>query len=227
MESEESVVCRKLAERDVDATAEVLARAFADNPAYAWMHPRARTRALDLRAFFHRNLRWHLALDLTWVATRGAGIVGTATLEPPGGVRRSTREEIRHWLIPTVRHQGLRTFVRTAAAASEFARHYRGLARGERYYHLHAVAVAPEAQGQGVGSLLVATALRELDRLSARDPAPAVVSTQLARNLVLYERAGFILRGEHQMGNRWGSRGYRTWFMTRDGGARLESSSTI
>lgn len=222
VEREEPVVCRKLGARDVDPTAEVLARAFAENPAYAWMHPRTRTRAADLRAFFQRNLRWHLALDLTWVAARGPRIVGTATLEPPGGVRASTREEIRHWLIPTVRHQGVRTFLRTAAAASEFARHYRGLARGERYYHLHAVAVAPEAQGQGVGSALVATALRELDRLSARDPAPAVVSTQLARNLVLYERVGFILRGEHQMGNRWGSRGFRTWFMTRDPPAGAE-----
>ena len=65
------VVIRKLTNADVYATAEVLADAFADNPAYVWMHPRAAKRARDLRALFERNLRWHLPLDLTWVATRG------------------------------------------------------------------------------------------------------------------------------------------------------------
>jgi hypothetical protein len=54
------IVVRKLIDADVHATAEVLASAFADNPAYGWMHPRAATRAQALRAFFERNLRWHL-----------------------------------------------------------------------------------------------------------------------------------------------------------------------
>src|SRR5689334_20446662 len=100
--TEGEIVCRKLTESDVNDTAKVLATAFADNPAYAWMHPRAATRAGDLRAFFERNLRWHLPLDLTWVASRGSVIVGTSTLEPPGGVRSGLRQAIAHWLVPTV-----------------------------------------------------------------------------------------------------------------------------
>jgi len=80
---------------------------------------------------------------------------------------------------------------------------------------LHAVAVAPEVQGRGVGTKLVATTLRELEHLWARDAAPAVVSTQRERNLPLYERAGFTLTGDRPMGVGWGSPGYRTWFMVR------------
>lgn len=216
MTDQSNIVIRKLANADVQPTAQVLADAFADNHAYAWMHPRAATRARDLRAFFERNLRWHLPLDLTWVATRGAQIVGTSTLEPPGGVPSGLRKDIAHWLIPTVRDQGLRTFLRTAAAGREFGERYRALVKGTRYYHVHAVAVAPDFQGKGVGSQLVAAALEECERLRARDAAPVVLSTQRERNLRLYQRAGFVLEQEHQMGVRWGSRGFRTWFMVRE-----------
>lgn len=214
---ESDILIRKLTNADVLATAEVLADAFADNFAYGWMHPRAATRARDLRAFFQRNLRWHLPLDLTWVAARGPHIVGTSTLEPPGGVQSGVREAIAHWLVPTVRDQGLRTFLRTAAAGREFGERYRALIKGTRYYHLHAVAVAPGFQGKGVGSRLVAATLQECDRLLARDSAPVVLSTQRERNLPFYERAGFVLEEDHQMGVRGGSRGYRTWFMVREG----------
>jgi GNAT superfamily N-acetyltransferase len=218
--TQDEIVCRKLIEGDVHATADVLASAFADNPAYVWMHPRTAMRARDLRAFFERNLRWHLPLDLTWVGCHGRRIVGTSTLEPPGGVRSGAREAVAHWLLPTVRNQGLYTFLRTAAADAEFRERYRALTQSTRYYHVHAVAVAPEFQGQGVGTRLVATTLRELERLSARDSAPAVVSTQRERNLPFYLRAGFTLKEDHQMGVRWGSRGYRTWFMVRAGTER-------
>ena len=216
MTDEGDIVIRKLTGVDVPATAGVLAKAFADNFAYAWMHPRAATRASDLRAFFERNLRWHLPLDLTWVATRGPQIVGTSTLEPPGGVQSGAREAIAHWLVPTVRDQGLRTFLRTAAAGREFAERYRALIKGTRYYHLHAVAVAPEFQGHGVGSRLVAATLQECERLLASDSAPVVLSTQRERNLPFYQRAGFVLQEDRQMGLRWGSRGFRTWFMIRE-----------
>ncbi len=216
MTHEGEIVLRKLTSADVRATAEVLADAFADNLAYAWMHPRTATRASDLRAFFERNLRWHLPLDLTWVASCGRQIVGTSTLEPPGGVRSGTREAIAHWLVPTVRDQGLRTFLRTAAAGREFGERYRALVKGTRYYHLHAVAVAPAFQGNGVGSKLVAATLQECERLVAHDSAPVVLSTQRERNLPLYQRAGFVLEEDHQMGVRWGSRGFRSWFMMRE-----------
>jgi GNAT superfamily N-acetyltransferase len=213
---EGDIVIRKLTTADVHATAEVLADAFADNPAYGWMHPRAAARVSDLRAFFERNLRWHSPLDLTWVATRGSRIVGTSTLEPPGGVRSGVQEAIAHWLVPTVRDQGLRTFLRTAAAGREFGGRYRALIKETRYYHLHAIAVAPAFQGNGIGSRLVAATLLECDRLLARDSAPVVLSTQRERNLPFYQRAGFVLKADHQMGVRWGSRGFRTWFMIRE-----------
>jgi len=212
----EAVEVRKLREGDVVPTSAVLAEAFTDNPAYAWMHPRAATRPRDLRAFFERNLQWHLPLELTWVALREGEVVGTSTLEPPGGVPSGLRRAVAHWLVPTVREQGLRTFLRTAAADRDFRTRYLALTKGRLYYHLHAVAVAPAAHGQGIGTSLVDVALKELERRSLVDGAPAVVSTQRERNLPLYLRAGFVLVGDQQMGVRWNDRGYRTWFMIRE-----------
>lgn len=215
----DDVLVRKLTAHDVSATAEVLASAFADNPAYAWMHPRRARRADDLRAFFERNLRWHLPLELTWVAERRGEILGTSTLEPPGGVPSDLASAVRHWLVPTVRAQGLRTFLRTASADREFRDQYRALTGGRPYYHLHAVAVAPSGQGHGIGTRLVALALSEYERRSSSDRAPCVVSTQRERNLPLYARAGFVLDGDRRMGVRWNSAGYRTWLMLREASA--------
>lgn len=209
-------ICRKLTDADVPATAEVLSRAFADNPCYAWMHPRAASRARDMDAFFRRNLLWHRRVDMTWVACEEGRVVGTSTLEPPNGVPGSLPEAIAHWLVPTVRHQGLATFARTFAADREFGERYRALTRGRPYYHLHAVAVSPQLHGKGVGTLLVAEALRAYERRSAADGRPIVVSTQRERNLPLYQRFGFVLREDHTMGVRRGVPGFRTWFMLRE-----------
>jgi GNAT superfamily N-acetyltransferase len=114
-----------------------------------------------------------------------------------------------------VRDQGLRTLLRTAAAGREFGERYRALIDGTQYYHIHAVAVAPHFQGNGVGSRLLAATLQECERLLVRDSAPVVLSTQRERNLSLYQRAGFVLKADHQMGVRWGSRGFRTWCLLR------------
>ncbi|MFO0683435.1 MAG: GNAT family N-acetyltransferase [Sandaracinus sp.] len=210
------VLCRKLTDADVEETAAVLAAAFADNPCYAWMHPRVAHRPADLRAFFVRNLRWHRPLDLTWVATHEGRVVGTSTLEPPGGVPGTLSAAARHWLLPTVRRQGLRTFVRTFEADREFRERYLALTGGRPYYHLHAVAVAPDLQGRGAGTMLVDVAMREYEARSRSDGRPIAVSTQRERNLPLYERVGFARRGDQQMGTRRGDAGFRTWFLLRE-----------
>ncbi len=211
-----SFVVRKITDADVSETAEVLSRAFADNPCYAWMHPRSATRARDLEAFFRRNLKWHRRVDATWVALDGGRVVGTSTLEPPNGVPGSLPEAVAHWLVPTVRDQGVRTFARTLAADRAFRDRYRALTGGRLYYHLHAVAVSPEVQGRGAGGRLVNAAMGEYERCSETDRLPVVVSTQRERNLPLYARFGFVDRGDWQMGRRRSDPGFHTWFMLRE-----------
>lgn len=206
---------RRLLPDDVPQTAGLLTAAFADNPCYAWMHPRARTRERDLRAFFERNLWWHAPLDLTWVTAAAGRIVGTITLEPPGGVPARLHCAVTHWLLPTARHQGFAIVRRIVAADLEFKRHYRAVAAASRYWHVHAVAVHPNWQGRGVGSRMLDGVMIELDRLLRGAPAPVVLSTQRERNLPLYRRAGFDLVCTRTMGRMRGEPGYESWFMRR------------
>jgi GNAT superfamily N-acetyltransferase len=201
---------RILKPSDLHATAAVLAAAFHDNPTYCFMHPRLPTRAHDLSCFFLRNLSWRMQLNLTWVACDADGqVVGTATLEPPGGVPHSTTQLLRHWVLPTLRGQGARTVARIAQTDASFGRRYRALSGGLPYWHVHAVAVDPNVQGRGVGSALLSHVLAQLERLRGSRPAPVLLSTQRERNLALYRKFGFLLRDEVEF------LGYRSWFMQR------------
>ena len=202
---------RQLVPRDVPAVAELLVRAFADNPCYAWMHPRERSRTRDLRTFFERNLWWHLPLGMTWVEERAARVLGTLTLEPPGGVQHGIRRMLTHWILPTLRDQGPRTAQRIAAADRAFRSRYLAITGGRAYWHVHAVAVDPAHQGSGVGTSLLLQGMRELARLRIDCSVPVVLSTQRERNLPLYRRAGFEVLDEHQMGG--ANESFTSWFM--------------
>jgi GNAT superfamily N-acetyltransferase len=209
--AESARTVRKLAAQEHADTAALLAAAFADNPCYAFMHPREERRARDLDAFFRRNLAWHEPLDLTWAVAEAGRPLATATLEPPGGVPFQARRALSIWLWPTLREQGFGTLQRILRADGEFQRQYREIARGD-YWHVHAVAVAPDAQGRGVGSQLMTALLRELASLRAARPAPVLLSTQRAINVQFYGRFGFELVAEQDMGRGAGP-GFHSWFM--------------
>ena len=203
--------CRRLTAHDVPSTAALLARAFLDNPCYMWMHPREGSRPADLRAFFERNLLWHLSLDLTWVALRGDRVAGTFTLEPPGGVKYGIARMLTHWVLPTLRQQGPMTVRRIAQADAAFRTRYRAFTEGRDYWHVHAVAVDPDYQGKGVGASMLTHCMRELASLRSHATAPVVLSTQREKNLPFYRRAGFELVNRQEMGST--GRRFVTWFM--------------
>lgn len=201
----------KLTSADIAQTARVLSDAFADNPAYAFMHPRAAKRATDLTAFFERNLSWHAPLDLTWIARAASGeVLGTVTLEPPQGLQRPLREGLSHWAWPTLREQGLHAWTRIMRADAEFTRHSSTTAGGVPYFHVHALAVAPSFQGRGVGVCLMRELLRSLPPQTA---TPVVLSTQRERNVHFYEQFGFVMAQRVRMGRTMTSHGFDSWFM--------------
>jgi GNAT superfamily N-acetyltransferase len=72
---------------------------------------------------------------------------------------------------------------------------------------LSMVAVAPEAQGRGQGSALLAALLAKWD---ACDGGSLELGTQRAQNVPFYQRAGFALTAE------WDGGGYTNWTMRRE-----------
>jgi predicted N-acetyltransferase YhbS len=200
---------------EIASTARLLAQAFHDNPCYAFMHPRVAARQADLEAFFERNLRWREPLRLTFVARDAHGeVVGTGTLEPPGGgVPRSAGKVFAHWVWPTIRHQGLHTFMRSVAAERAFQQQQRLVAGQPEYWYVHAVAVRPDMQGRALGSAIMRRLLDELRARDAAATAPVVLATQREANLSFYARLGFRLRHTARLGRTVRSAGFISWFM--------------
>jgi ribosomal protein S18 acetylase RimI-like enzyme len=215
----------KLVVSDIEATAGVLARAFSDNACYAFIHGRAPDRARSLRGFFRRNLDWHRPLELTWVARSAAGeVLGTFTLEPPRGVPSTLLRALRHWAVPTYLEEGFETLRRLVLSDEEFKAQYTSMCAGRGYWHVHAVAVAPEHQGRGIGHAMLRTALEALEHLTCARPAAVVLSTQREKNLPFYRAHGFELCHEATLGQARGEPGYRSWFMRHPALSRQASS---
>jgi ribosomal protein S18 acetylase RimI-like enzyme len=173
---------RALARGEDGLIAAILDAAFADDPVTRWtlgIGPRGRAgvfaalaRALYLRAGFGRVT---------------AGGEGGALWLPPGASRGV--DSLTSFMISAriLAAGGLGAISRAFAAdamVSEWTPE-------EPHYYLFAIAVRPDAQGQGWGRALMADTLARCDA----DGAPAYLECSKAENLPFYERFGFRERG--------------------------------
>lgn len=193
---------RRATAEDVPAIAAALARAFHDDPVFAWACPSARRRPAFGERFFARRLRQLLALDEVWTTEDRAG---AALWAPPGHGRMSLRETLE--LLPAVwagRRPERLPLVLTGLERAE--------ARTPSQPHvlLAVLGTDPAAQGRGVGSALLAPVLRECDQ----DGVPAFLKSSKERNIAFYARHGFRVTSELTL-----PRGPRVWFMWREPGS--------
>jgi GNAT superfamily N-acetyltransferase len=168
---------------DVQRLRSVLAEAFFDDPMFGWLMPDAAKRPARLRRYFGIELR-HLALarGRVWTTRERSG---AALILPPGAWRVPLRATLL---------EGGAFGVHLARAARVGAsmewRHGRDV-RGQHYY-VRDVGVLPEAQGKGLGSLLLGPTLESCDR----EGLPAYLEASSERSAALYERLGFRHTGE-------------------------------
>ena len=78
------------------------------------------------------------------------------------------------------------------------------------HWYLAMMGVIPERQGRGLGTALIAPALRDLDG----DGAPAYLEASSPRSRELYLRNGFVVTGEFELP----SGGPPLWQMWREPG---------
>lgn len=167
---------------DHEAAAEVLALAFADDPAWAHLIPDGGIRAERLLTFFtaeignlvpeHREL---------WVTDDGGGV---ALWARPGRWRVPLGRTLRP--LPRL----VEVFgCRLALATWTELRLERQHPRSPKHWYLHYLAVEPQRQGRGLGAALLAPMLDLCDR----ERTPAYLEASTERNRALYERHGFAL----------------------------------
>lgn len=179
---------------DVPALAEALARAFHDDPITFFAHPRSASRHRRSRFFFAGRLRTLIPHEMSYC---DAGRRAAALWAPPDAWEPPPVEQVRM----------LRLVNRRAPWLAAGFHRMEKLHPREPHYYLSTLGVSPEAQGQGVGSNLLAPMLERCDT----EGVPAYLESSKERNIAFYARHGFRVTEETRF-----PRGPRVWLMWRD-----------
>jgi GNAT superfamily N-acetyltransferase len=178
---------------ELEAAAEALALAFADDPCWAHLLPEHETRAEKLLAYFTSEIESLVPeYRQVWVTEDGGG---AAIWAPPG-----------RWRVPmglTLREAGrmLRVFRRRLPLALRALVRLEGHhPKSPDHWYLHYLGVEPRRQGRGLGGALLRPVLGACDS----EGIPAHLEASTDRNRRLYERHGFALTEVFDMPGRGG-----------------------
>ncbi len=177
------VVVRHANRGDIPQMAEVLSRAFLDDPYFAFLAADAPERRQRMREGWRGILR-HGSARLSETYTTD-DVDGVAIWLPPGHRGPSVIDSLR--LMPAMSRlagwRRLRIIASAMDALEERHRHH----MSTDHFYLSALGVSRDRQGQGIGTALMRPVLEVCDR----DGTPAYLETATARNVLLYERLGF------------------------------------
>lgn len=170
--------------RDAAETAQMLARAFHDDPVFGWIFPAVGSRHRRLGRFFTTELRHdslrHGAVEVACVDGR---VAGAAVWFPPG-----TWSGTEVFALPGY----LRACGRRLAVASRYQSvAVRAHPREQPHWYLAVIGVHPPLQGNGIGAALLRSRLRRCDE----DGLPAYLESSNRDNVPLYQHLGFRLTG--------------------------------
>ena len=195
-----TVGARPVAGGERDAVAAMLARTFADDPAFSWIYPDPEDRARRLPRLFRLFLQTDQSAGMT-LATEGGE---AATLWRAPGRARSTRLEMLRQALPLWRALGPNAR-RAFAVGDAIEAHM----PAQPFWYLHVAGCDPVHQGRGLGG---ATVRAGLSRAAGR--LPCYLETATEANLGLYARLGFAVTGEWRVPRG----GPRFWSMLRPAG---------
>jgi ribosomal protein S18 acetylase RimI-like enzyme len=171
---------------DIEAAAELLARAFQDDPGALIVEPDPTLREHATRTLFAPVVRQAAPLGRVLVAVAADGpIVGIATFVPPGHETDSDEEMIAAGLLEAV------------AAVPEAAARMGPMVGYLEDQHARAIdgpharlgffGVEPERQGSGIGSRLIAAGHATIDAHGER----CYLETFTTKDVAFYEKRGY------------------------------------
>ena len=174
---------------DVPAVSRMLARAFAQDPTTVWFFPGVRRRQRRLERFYAIEVLTLLDAGEGWVTEdrEAAALwlpVGRPPERPPG--RAHLGRQLR-WNLAAAWLLGRRLPRAAATMIRVQQRHPR-----EPHWYLACLGTAPERQGRGLGSAVLAPVLERCDRTGT----PAVLDTATAEDVRFYQRRGFEVTAE-------------------------------
>lgn len=189
---------RKATRSDSRALAEMLSRAFFDDPVIDWVFRDESRREREARRYFAGRLRVLLAQDECYTTADHAGAALWARPD-------EWRDPLLVALWQTVKFGpaiGRRAMQVLRGLRAVEARH-----PAQPHWYLAVLGTEPERQGEGTGSALIQPVLHECDRLEV----PAYLETARERNVDFYTRHGFRVTDELRLPD-----GPLVWLMWRD-----------
>ena len=182
------VKIRPASAADAPVLDHVLADAFFDDPLNDWLLPDKKRRNAALQKGMGHVMR-EVYLPNGGVLTTDQ-LDGVALWAKPGDEKPSAFQQLRGF--PTF----FATFRRRLPRAMKAFDTLEKRRPHEPHWFLDVLAVRPDRQGQGLGSALVNAGLAEADRAHA----PAFLATSNPRNVPLYQRLGFVVHEELDIG---------------------------
>jgi GNAT superfamily N-acetyltransferase len=161
----------------------MLARAFHDDPQFAWLMPAEVSRAARLRRFFGTLLRLEgFGLAEIDVVKSNESLTGAAVWFAPGTWPPPFTRQLR--ALPGY----LRAFGRRTADATVLVNTAARVHPKSEYWYLACIGVEPRFQGQGVGAALLRSRLARCDEQGSI----AFLESSKRTNVPLYEHFGFV-----------------------------------
>ncbi|MGD8475063.1 MAG: GNAT family N-acetyltransferase [Anaerolineae bacterium] len=187
-------------------SAQMLARAFLEDPAYSAIFPDGDERERSLRSLFGAVIGYSLVYGLIHTTPTVSGV---ACWLSPGNTEITLWRILRTGLglqraVARFKPQARKEFLETLAYMDEI--HKREVP--DPHWYLWALGVAPEHQGQGIGSRLIQPVLAQADR----DGVPCHLETQTEGNVSFYQHRGFEIVSDGWVAERE----IRVWMMLRE-----------
>ncbi len=190
------VIVRQAHPGDRTSVTASAAAAFADDPAWSFLHGDDYDRLAPHFAGALFDLR--VGAGDVWVT---GDLAATAMWEPPGGHRVSSDHADQVW-------DAYRAVAGKAAWArlTEYERAIDAVRPDTPYWYLGVLATRPDRQGQGLASALLAPILERADG----DGIDCCLETSTVRNRAFYERRGFTEATDLDIAS-----GPPTWWLRR------------
>ncbi|HEY7555700.1 MAG TPA: GNAT family N-acetyltransferase [Candidatus Binatia bacterium] len=187
---------KKYSADSLDACVSVLADAFVDNPLHLSAFGKVRS---DLnRQFFRIGLRRRFG-GPAYVALADGAMCGYVHFNASPYCLPAPEE------IPGAMAELLKPLGEAAPKVIQWFGRWCHLDPDEPHVHLGPIGVAPQLQGQGVGTALMRCYIEHLER----EKAAGYLETDRSENVEFYKRFGFVLRHEETV------IGIPTWYMWR------------
>ncbi|HWX75167.1 MAG TPA: GNAT family N-acetyltransferase [Solirubrobacteraceae bacterium] len=195
---------RRARPADVPALAQMLARAFNDDPVATWSCPSEALRPGVLERFQALRLEQLIRFEDVWTSE---DLTCAALWAPPGRVHTTPRQDLE--LMRCLIHP--RLVWRLPLVARGLLEVQRNHPTDPPHWYLAVLGTDPSMQGKGLGSAVLAPLIERCDA----DGVAAYLESSKERNVDFYARHGFRVTGEMRL-----PRGPSVWPMWREPQAR-------